>query len=60
MKEFVEALLSSFEVFGVTIPLLWVLAGIVLVVAVLLRTWSTVGVAALLAGLSYLAPFVRP
>ncbi len=59
MDEFIRILLSSFEVFGVSIPLLWLIAGAIMAVAVAVRAWSSMGVAALLVGLSYLAPFVK-
>lgn len=59
MDEFIRVLLSSFEVFGVSIPLLWLVAAAIMAVAITLRAWSSVGVAALLVGLSYLAPFVK-
>ena len=60
MHEFLVVLLSSFEILGLNVPLLWIIAAGVLAVAFMLRAWSSVGVAVLLAGLSYLEPFVKP
>lgn len=59
MREFLEFMLSNVEIYDLSIPLLWVVSGVLLAVAAALRAWSSVGVVALLASLSYLAPFVK-
>ncbi len=60
MREFLEFMLSNVEIYDLSIPLLWVISGALLAVAAALRAWSSLGVVALLASLSYLAPFVKP
>ena len=60
MREFVELILSHFEVFGFAVPLLWVLVAGLLAAAAAFRAWSPLGVGALLAGFSYLVPLIKP
>ncbi|MCP5084375.1 MAG: hypothetical protein GY948_22020 [Alphaproteobacteria bacterium] len=59
MHEFIEFILSSIEVFGFAIPLLWFAAAGLVVAAVSLRAWATASVVALLAIFPYMVPLLK-
>ncbi len=59
MEQIIQILLSRIEVFGVTVPLLWLIAGFLIVWGVARRVWSPVGVVALVAIFSYWIPFLK-
>ncbi len=59
MSEFVEIILSSVDVFGFAIPVMWFVSAGLIVAAISLRAWTTAGVVALLAGFPYMVPMLN-
>ncbi|NNF78414.1 MAG: hypothetical protein HKN05_10340 [Rhizobiales bacterium] len=59
MHEFIALILSSVEVFGFAVPLMWFVSAGLIVAAVALRAWTTVGVVALLAVFPYMVPMLN-